>query len=197
MIILKLCQIQEENKIIKINKDILTKTNLNENNNIINNNYYNINNIFIFDTNGNKLAQYDLTKLISKSNKNFDYNFINNYNSNNYKTIDTDIERRNIIKKLNKEAKPDFKIIAKNKNINYYKVDLNNNKNNNNELNINKISDIVLSNLIKNKTGQNYLKILSINNKNNMANLLKKGIIKGNNLNKNKKNINKIQLKNS
>ena len=30
-------------------------------NNIINNNYYNINNIFIFDTNGNKLAQYDLT----------------------------------------------------------------------------------------------------------------------------------------
>ena len=61
MIILKLCQIQEENKIIKINKDILAKTNLNENNNIINNNYYNINNIFIFDTNGNKLAQYDLT----------------------------------------------------------------------------------------------------------------------------------------
>ena len=61
MIILKLCQIQEENKIIKINKDILTKTNLNENNNIINNNYYNINNTFIFDTNGNKLAQYDLT----------------------------------------------------------------------------------------------------------------------------------------
>ena len=61
MIILKLCQYQEENKIIKINKDILTKTNLNENNNIINNNYYNINNIFIFDTNGNKLAQYDLT----------------------------------------------------------------------------------------------------------------------------------------
>ena len=91
MIILKLCQYQEENKIIKINKDILTKTNLNENNNIINNNYYNINNIFIFDTNGNKLAQYDLTKLISKSNKNFDYNFINNYNSNIYKTIDTDI----------------------------------------------------------------------------------------------------------
>ena len=130
MIILKLCQIQEENKIIKINKDILTKTNLNENNNIINNNYYNINNTIIFDTNGNKLAQYDLTKLISKSNKNFDYNFINNYNSNNYKTIDTDIERRNIIKILNKEAKPDFKIIAKNKNINYYKVDLNNNKNN-------------------------------------------------------------------
>ena len=61
MIILKLCQYQEENKIIKINKDILTKTNLNENNNIINNNYYNINNTFIFDTNGNKLAQYDLT----------------------------------------------------------------------------------------------------------------------------------------
>ena len=30
-----------------------------------------------------------------------------------------------------------------------------------------------------------------------MANLLKKGIIKGNNLNKNKKNINKIQIKNS
>ena len=30
-----------------------------------------------------------------------------------------------------------------------------------------------------------------------MTNLLKKGIIKGNNLNKNKKNINKIQLKNS
>ena len=100
MIILKLCQYQEENKIIKINKDILTKTNLNENNNIINNNYYNINNIFIFDTNGNKLAQYDLTKLISKSNKNFDYNFINNYNSNNYKTIDTDIERINIINSL-------------------------------------------------------------------------------------------------
>ena len=188
---------EEENKIIKINKDILTKKNLNENNNIINNNYYNINNTIIFDTNGNKLAQYDLTKLISKNNKNFDYNFINNYNSNNYKTIDTDIERRNIIKKLNKEEKPDFKIIAKNKNINYDKVDLNNNKNNNNELNINKISDIALSNLIKNKIGQNYLKILSINNKNNMANLLKKGIIKGNNLNKNKKNINKIQLKNS
>ena len=52
---------EEENKIIKINKDILTKKNLNENNNIINNNYYNINNTFIFDTNGNKLAQYDLT----------------------------------------------------------------------------------------------------------------------------------------
>ena len=43
MIILKLCQYQEENKIIKINKDILTKKNMNENNNIINNNYYNIN----------------------------------------------------------------------------------------------------------------------------------------------------------
>ena len=122
MIILKLCQIQEENKIIKINKDILTKTNLNENNNIINNNYYNINNIFIFDTNGNKLAQYDLTKLISKSNKNFDYNFINNYNSNNYKTIDTNIERRNIIKNLNKEEKPDFKIISKNKTIRGFNI---------------------------------------------------------------------------
>ena len=191
---------EERNKIIKIKKDFLTKKNLNENNNIVNNNYYNINNTFIFNTNGNKLAQYNLTKLITKSNKNLDYNFIDNYNSNNYKTIDTDIERRrnnnNIIKNLNRDieiqTKPDFKIITKNKNINYYKVDLNNNKNNNNKLNI---SDKVLSNLMKNKIGQNYLKLLTITNKNNMTNLIKKGIIKGNNLNKNSKNINKIQLK--
>ena len=188
---------EEGNKILKINKDILTTKNLNESNNIVNNNYYNINNTFIFDTNGNKLAQYDLTKLITKSNKNLDYNFINNYNSNNYKTIDTDIQRRNrnnIIKNINKDikmqTKPGFNMKTKNKNINYYKIDLNNNKNNNNKLNINKISNFFRSNLIRNKNGQNDLQFLSIDNKNNMTNLLKKGI------NKNSKNINKIQLKN-
>ena len=200
---------EDRNKLIKINKDILTKKNQNENNNIVNNNYYNINNTFIFDTDVNKLAQYNLTKLITKNNQSLNYNFINNYNSNNFKTIDTEIEktnRNNIIKKLNKahkiQTKPDYKNKTKNKNLNDYKVDLNN-KNNNNKLNINKITNLTLSNLINGKIGQNYFQFLSNDNKMHMANILKKGIIKGNNSNinkisenKNSKDIEKIQPKN-
>ena len=200
---------ENRNKLIKINKDILTKKNQNENNNIVNNNYYNINNTFIFDTDVNKLAQYNLTKLITKNDQSLNYNFINNYNSNNFKTIDTEIEktnRNNIIKKLNKahkiQTKPDYKNKTKNKNLNDYKVDLNN-KNNNNKLNINKITNLTLSNLINGKIGQNYFQFLSNDNKMHMANILKKGIIKGNNSNinkisenKNSKDTEKIQLKN-
>ena len=206
----------DEEKIkLKINKEISTSKNSNENNNIVNNNYYNINNTFIFDANGNKLYQYDLTKLItqnSKDSENLNHNLVHNYNTNNFNTIDTDMEmrnRNNIIKNINKnikiETKPEYKVknITKNKKLNYYKIELDNKINNNNKLNtnINKVSNLALSNLIKKKIEQNYLQFLSIENKNHIQNILKKGIIKGNNnnkniINKNSKNLGKIKFKN-
>ena len=184
-------------KLIKYNKDKKDITNNNNpkgNNNIINNNYYNINNTFIFDTVGNKINQYDLTKLIAKNTKdpsNINYTELNNYNSNVYKTIDVDIEKNknNIIKNLNKnnknEVNPNKIKKIKSNNFNFIKLAVNNKNNNNNKQNCKKLTNLDLSNLIKDKMGKNYLQILSIDNKLHLSNIINKGITKNNNTNNN------------
>ena len=147
-----------ENKTKKNNQKNLIKNISNENNNIVNNNYYNINNTFIFDNFGDELSQYNLTKLIAKNKNSSNYIEVNNYNSEIYKTIDTDIERNknNIIKNLNRKIKNNTK----------------HDKTNNNKLKVNKIS-----NLIKDKMGKNYLQFLTINNnKLYISNVIQKGI---------------------
>ena len=185
---------------IKNNRENLKKNILNENNNIINNNYYNINNTFIFDNFGNRLNQYDLTKLITKNNNslNIDYIDMNNYNSNIFKTIDTDIERSktNIIKNITRKIKKDS---SNNLNINN-KIKKKKNDNTNNKLNIKKLSNIELNKLLKEKTGKNYLQFLTVNNKISVSNINQKGIkTKSNNISMNQnnqsKNITKKKIK--
>ena len=177
---------------IKNNRENLKKNILNENNNIVNNNYYNINNTFIFDNFGNKLNQYDLTKLITKNNNSLNINYIdmNNYNSNIFKTIDTDIERSktNIIKNITRKIKKDS-----NNNINN-KIKKKNNDNN--KLNIKKLSNIELNKLLKEKTGKDYLQFLTVNNKISVSNINQKGIkTKSNNISMNQNNQSKNIIK--
>ena len=90
---LKTIEINNFRKISPINAEKSIKNNKS----IINNNYYSINNTFIFDNFGNKLNQYDLTKLIDKNNNyyssNINYTEGNDYNQNNFKRIDTDVLR--------------------------------------------------------------------------------------------------------
>ena len=188
------------NNSIKNNIENFKKNILNENNNVVNNNYYNINNTFIFDNFGNKLNQYDLTKLITKGNNSPHLNYVdmNNYNSNIFKTIDNDIERSktNIIKNITRKIKKDSNTYINDK-IKSKKSDYIINK-----LNLNKLSNIELTKLIKEKTGKNYLQFLTVNNKFSNSNVNRKDIIqKSNNIsinhNKPSKNIhaNKIKIR--
>ena len=190
-------------KSIKTNKENLSKNNLNENNKIINNNYYNINNTFIFDNFGKKLSQYELTKLIAKNNNssNINYSEINNYNSNIYKTIETDIDiRKNkIIKNLDRKIKKATKPIINNK----IKKLNKNSINAVNKLKFNNLSNAELSTIINDKISKKYFQVLSISDKmfetsnnnkriisknNNIINNEKKKYTKGINQNKIKAN---------
>ena len=141
---LKTIEINNFRKISPINAEKSIKNNKS----IINNNYYSINNTFIFDNFGNKLNQYDLTKLIDKNNNyyssNINYTEGNFYNQNNFKRIDTDVERRknfiikNFNKKIKKKIKPDNIDIK-------IKLNINNKYNNLIETSKNNINNILYS----------------------------------------------------
>ena len=197
---LKTIEINNFRKISPINAEKSIKNNKS----IINNNYYSINNTFIFDNFGNKLNQYDLTKLIDKNNNyyssNINYTEGNFYNQNNFKRIDTDVERRKnfIIKNFNKKnkrkIKPDnidikIKLNINNKYNNLIETSKNNN--NNNKIKLNKLSNSEIISLINDKSKNNFPP-LSLNNKLCISNAIKKGITT---MNKNTKEIIKNKIR--
>ena len=197
---LKTIEINNFRKISPINAEKSIKNNKS----IINNNYYSINNTFIFDNFGNKLNQYDLTKLIDKNNNyyssNINYTEGNDYNQNNFKRIDTDVERRknfiikNFNKKIKKKIKPDnidikIKLNINNKYNNLIETSKNNN--NNNKIKLNKLSNSEIISLINDKSKNNFPP-LSLNNKLCISNAIKKGITT---MNKNTKEIIKNKIK--
>ena len=197
---LKTIEINNFRKISPINAEKSIKNNKS----IINNNYYSINNTFIFDNFGNKLNQYDLTKLIDKNNNyyssNINYTEGNDYNQNNFKRIDTDVERRknfiikNINKKIKKKIKPDnidikIKLNINNKYNNLIETSKNNN--NNNKIKLNKLSNSEIISLINDKSKNNFPP-LSLNNKLCISNAIKKGITT---MNKNTKEIIKNKIR--
>ena len=150
----KISPVNNKNETREINKHICSEPNFYENNNIVNNNYYNINNTFILDTFGNKINQYNLTKLINK----------NNYNKqNNFQTIEIERNKNNIIKnkKKIKENKPNK--IIKNKNSNYLGNYLTSKNSNNKKIDIKKLSNPEILNINKDKIGNNYFHILTKN----------------------------------
>ena len=178
---LKTIEINNFRKISPINAEKSIKNNKS----IINNNYYSINNTFIFDNFGNKLNQYDLTKLIDKNNNyyssNINYTEGNDYNQNNFKRIDTDVERRknfiikNFNKKIKKKIKPDnidikIKLNINNKYNNLIETSKNNN--NNNKIKLNKLSNSEIISLINDKSKNNFPP-LSLNNKLCISNAIK------------------------
>ena len=198
-----------EIKTIQINNDNFNKiSTINEeksiknNKNIVNNNYYSINNTFIFDNFGNKLNQYDLTKLINKNNNSSGINYTegNEYIPNNFKRIDTDIENKKnfIIKSLNKKIKKDLnsnnidnKIKLRNNN-RYNNLIETDKSNNNNKLKLNKLSNSEIINLINDKLEKKPLFSLTLKNKLCIFNAIKKGITT---MNKNTKDIIKNKIK--
>jgi len=197
---LKTIEINNFRKISPINAEKSIKNNKS----IINNNYYSINNTFIFDNFGNKLNQYDLTKLIDKNNNyyssNINYTEGNDYNQNNFKRIDTDVERRknfiikNFNKKIKKKIKPDnidikIKLNINNKYNNLIETSKNNN--NNNKIKLNKLSNSEIISLINDKSKNNFPP-LSLNNKLCISNAIKKGITT---MNKNTKEIIKNKIR--
>ena len=197
---LKTIEINNFRKISPINAEKSIKNNKS----IINNNYYSINNTFIFDNFGNKLNQYDLTKLIDKNNNyyssNINYTEGNNYKQNNFKRIDTDVERRknfiikNFNKKIKKKIKPDnidikIKLNINNKYNNLIETSKNNN--NNNKIKLNKLSNSEIISLINGKSKNNFPP-LSLNNKLCISNAIKKGI---KTMNKNTKEIIKNKIR--
>ena len=197
---LKTIEINNFRKISPINAEKSIKNNKR----IINNNYYSINNTFIFDNFGNKLNQYDLTKLIDKNNNyyssNINYTEGNDYNQNNFKRIDTDVERRknfiikNFNKKIKKKIKPDnidikIKLNINNKYNNLIETSKNNN--NNNKIKLNKLSNSEIISLINDKSKNNFPP-LSLNNKLCISNAIKKGITT---MNKNTKEIIKNKIR--
>ena len=197
---LKTIEINNFRKISPINAEKSIKNNKS----IINNNYYSINNTFIFDNFGNKLNQYDLTKLIDKNNNyyssNINYTEGNDYNQNNFKRIDTDVERRknfiikNFNKKTKKKIKPDnidikIKLNINNKYNNLIETSKNNN--NNNKIKLNKLSNSEIITLINDKSKNNFPP-LSLNNKLCISNAIKKGITT---MNKNTKEIIKNKIR--
>ena len=197
---LKTIEINNFRKISPINAEKSIKNNKS----IINNNYYSINNTFIFDNFGNKLNQYDLTKLIDKNNNyyssNINYTEGNNYKQNNFKRIDTDVERRknfiikNFNKKIKKKIKPDnidikIKLNINNKYNNLIETSKNNN--NNNKIKLNKLSNSEIISLINDKSKNNFPP-LSLNNKLCISNAIKKGITT---MNKNTKEIIKNKIR--
>ena len=197
---LKTIEINNFRKISPINAEKSIKNNKS----IINNNYYSINNTFIFDNFGNKLNQYDLTKLIDKNNNNYSSNINytegNDYNQNNFKRIDTDVERRknfiikNFNKKIKKKIKPDnidikIKLNINNKYNNLIETSKNNN--NNNKIKLNKLSNSEIISLINDKSKNNFPP-LSLNNKLCISNAIKKGITT---MNKNTKEIIKNKIR--
>ena len=197
---LKTIEINNFRKISPINAEKSIKNNKS----IINNNYYSINNTFIFDNFGNKLNQYDLTKLIDKNNNyyssNINYTEGNDYNQNNFKRIDTDVERRknfiikNFNKKIKKKIKPDnidikIKLNINNKYNNLIEASKNNN--NNNKIKLNKLSNSEIISLINDKSKNNFPP-LSLNNKLCISNAIKKGITT---MNKNTKEIIKNKIR--
>ena len=197
---LKTIEINNFRKISPINAEKSIKNNKS----IINNNYYSINNTFIFDNFGNKLNQYDLTKLIDKNNNyyssNINYTEGNDYNQNNFKRIDTDVERRknfiikNFNKKTKKKIKPDnidikIKLNINNKYNNLIETSKNNN--NNNKIKLNKLSNSEIISLINDKSKNNFPP-LSLNNKLCISNAIKKGITT---MNKNTKEIIKNKIR--
>ena len=197
---LKTIEINNFRKISPINAEKSIKNNKS----IINNNYYSINNTFIFDNFGNKLNQYDLTKLIDKNNNyyssNINYTEGNDYNQNNFKRIDTDVERRknfiikNFNKKIKKKIKPDnidikIKLNINNKYNNLIETSKNNI--NNNKIKLNKLSNSEIISLINDKSKNNFPP-LSLNNKLCISNAIKKGITT---MNKNTKEIIKNKIR--
>ena len=198
-----------EIKTIQINNDNFNKiSTINEeksiknNKNIVNNNYYSINNTFIFDNFGNKLNQYDLTKLINKNNNSSGINYTegNEYIPNNFKRIDTDIENNKnfIIKSLNKKIKKDLnsnnidnKIKLRNNN-RYNNLIETDKSNNNNKLKLNKLSNSEIINLINDKLEKKPLFSLTLKNKLCISSAIKKGITT---MNKNTKDIIKNKIK--
>ena len=197
---LKTIEINNFRKISPINAEKSIKNNKS----IINNNYYSINNTFIFDNFGNKLNQYDLTKLIDKNNNyyssNINYTEGNDYNQNNFKRIDTDVERRknfiikNFNKKIKKKIKPDnidikIKLNINNKYNNL--IDTSKNTINNNKIKLNKLSNSEIISLINDKSKNNFPP-LSLNNKLCISNAIKKGITT---MNKNTKEIIKNKIR--
>ena len=195
---LKTIEINNFRKISPINAEKSIKNNKS----IINNNYYSINNTFIFDNFGNKLNQYDLTKLIDKNNNyyssNINYTEGNDYNQNNFKRIDTDVERRknfiikNFNKKIRKKIKPDNIDIKIKLNINNkYNNLIVTSKNNNNKIKLNKLSNSEIISLINDKSKNNFPP-LSLNNKLCISNAIKKGITT---MNKNTKEIIKNKIR--
>jgi hypothetical protein len=196
------------------NKNNLYRSNTNESkissnsNNIVNNNnYYNINNTFIFDAAGQKLLQYDLTKIMpgSKNNNSMNINITdvknlqNNLQSSTDKVCKNDIEKNDTIKNINKKIRKDNKIFTKdsyniNKSNHNYISAVINNKNNNNNYNIQKYSSYKLSNIIKNKVSHNNMDIIAHYKKINISNLIKKGSYKtANSTHTNNYNITKHQ----
>ena len=196
---LKTIEINNFRKISPINAEKSIKNNKS----IINNNYYSINNTFIFDNFGNKLNQYDLTKLIDKNNNyyssNINYTEGNDYNQNNFKRIDTDVERRknfiikNFNKKIKKKIKPDNIDIKIKLNINnkYNNLIETSKNNNNNKIKLNKLSNSEIISLINDKSKNNFPP-LSLNNKLCISNAIKKGITT---MNKNTKEIIKNKIR--
>ena len=197
---LKTIEINNFRKISPINAEKSIKNNKS----IINNNYYSINNTFIFDNFGNKLNQYDLTKLIDKNNNyyssNINYTEGNDYNQNNFKRIDTDVERRknfiikNFNKKIKKKIKPDnidIKIILNINNKYNNLIETSKNNNNNNKIKLNKLSNSEIISLINDKSKNNFPP-LSLNNKLCISNAIKKGITT---MNKNTKEIIKNKIR--
>ena len=197
---LKTIEINNFRKISPINAEKSIKNNKS----IINNNYYSINNTFIFDNFGNKLNQYDLTKLIDKNNNyyssNINYTEGNDYNQNNFKRIDTDVERRKnfIIKNFNKKIKKKIKSdnidikIKLNINNKYNNlIETSKNNNNNNKIKLNKLSNSEIISLINDKSKNNFPP-LSLNNKLCISNAIKKGITT---MNKNTKEIIKNKIR--
>ena len=186
------------------NKSNLCRSNtieskVSSNSNIVNNNnYYNINNTFIFDTAGQKILQYDLTKIIpnSKNNNSMNINIsdISNLQSRIYKVCKNDIEKNDTSKNnKNKIIKKENKIITKDNNANknnhnYINVVINN-KNQNN-FNIQKYSSYKLSNIIKNKINHNHTDIISNYDKIYLSNMIKKESNKNSNNNYTNKNRN-------
>ena len=197
---LKTIEINNFRKISPINAEKSIKNNKS----IINNNYYSINNTFIFDNFGNKLNQYDLTKLIDKNNNyyssNINYTEGNDYNQNNFKRIDTDVERRknfiikNFNKKIKKKIKPgniDIKIKLNINNKYNNLIETSKNNNNNNKIKLNKLSNSEIISLINDKSKNNFPP-LSLNNKLCISNAIKKGITT---MNKNTKEIIKNKIR--
>ncbi len=189
-----------KNKKIQITKNNFSRSNtienkINSSNNIVNNNnYYSINNTFIFDTAGHKLIQYDLTKLIPTSKNNHSMNInisdISNYNSNisntfykTSKTIESNDNKNTNISKINKiENKVitrDNKLENDNKN-DYISVVI---SNKNNKYNIQKYSSYKISNIIKNKINHNHLDVIANKEKFLISNKIKKESIRINNNN--------------